>query len=131
MLEEIRRERTVELWGECFRFDDLKRWGIAEHSLNQDVCSIVVGGASYETEFKVASKVNPSVDSATSKYVVKNYTSTGGVVQETITKTGKGDLKAILLDAAANRNFKRMHYLYPVPLQEIQLNPNLVQNNEY
>jgi starch-binding outer membrane protein, SusD/RagB family len=124
MLEEIRRERTVELYSECFRFDDLKRWGIAEHSLNQDVCGIVVGGVGYDTEFR---DINGN---ATSKYITKNY-ERNGVLQEAITKTGKGDQKAILLDPAANRNFKRMHYLYPVPLQEIQLNPNLVQNNEY
>lgn len=124
MLEEIRRERTVELYSECFRFDDLKRWAIAEHSLNQDVCGIVVGGVGYDTEFR---DINGN---ATSKYITKNY-ERNGVLQEATTKTGKGDLKAILLDPAANRNFKRMHYLYPVPLQEIQLNPNLVQNNEY
>jgi hypothetical protein len=132
MLEEIRRERTVELWGECTRFDDLKRWGIAERSLNQDICSIVVGGATYTTEFKTASLEHPSADSViAAKYIVKNYTPSNGVIMETVTKTGDGDLKAILLDPAANRNFKRKHYLYPVPLQEIQLNPNLVQNNEY
>ena len=132
MQEEIRRERTVELWGECFRFDDLKRWGIAERSLNQDVCSIVVGGASYTTEFKTASQEHPGTDSViAAKYIVKNYTSADNVVMETVTQTGDGEQKAILLDRAVNRNFKRMNYLYPVPLQEIQLNPNLVQNNDY
>jgi hypothetical protein len=124
MLEEIRRERTVELYGECFRFDDLKRWGIAEYSLNQDVCGMVVGGKGYETDFR---KIDGDT---TSRYVIRNYI-VNGVLQETIAKTGKGDLNVILLDAAAKRNFKRKHYLYPVPLREIQLNPNLVQNNDY
>jgi hypothetical protein len=128
MLDEIRRERTVELFGECFRYDDLKRWGIAEHQLNQDVCGMVVGGASYETEFKV-SKKNVAEDSVTSKYIVENYLK-GGIAETTVT-TGKGDLKAILIDPAANRHFKRMHYLYPVPTRQIQLNPNLIQNNDY
>jgi starch-binding outer membrane protein, SusD/RagB family len=127
MLDEIRRERTVELFGECFRYDDLKRWGIAEHQLNQDICGMVVGGASYETEFKV-SKKNVAEDSVTSKYIVENYVNGGG---ETTVATGKGDLKVIVIDRAANRNFKRMHYLYPVPMRQIQLNPNLVQNNDY
>ncbi|WP_205508886.1 RagB/SusD family nutrient uptake outer membrane protein [Longitalea arenae] len=129
MLDEIRRERTVELYGECFRYDDLKRWGIAERQLNQDVCGMIVGGASYETDFKVSSKVNPGVDSTTSLYIQKNYENGG--VAETSVPTKFGDLKAILLDAGSNRNFKRMHYLYPIPLRQIQLNPNLVQNNEY
>jgi starch-binding outer membrane protein, SusD/RagB family len=129
MLEEIRRERTVELFGECTRYDDLKRWGIAEYSLNQEICGMVVGGASYKTDFKVPSKIDPSQDSITSKYIPKNYEKSG--VSETTVNTPKGDLKAILIDAAANRNFKRKHYLYPLPLRQIQLNPNLVQNNEY
>jgi hypothetical protein len=120
MLEEIRRERTVELYGENFRFDDLKRWGIAEHELNQNVCGMVVGDANYTTEFRDAS------GNATSKYVPQKYP-----YQETTITTGAGDLKVILLDRTENRNFKRMHYLYPIPLKQIQLNPNLVQNNDY
>jgi starch-binding outer membrane protein, SusD/RagB family len=122
MLEEIRRERTVELFGECTRYDDLKRWGIAEYSLNQEICGMVVG-ATYATDFKDASG-NP-----TTLYTPKNYEKGG--VSETTVSTPAGDVKAILIDAAANRNFKRKHYLYPIPLRQIQLNPNLVQNNEY
>lgn len=122
MLEEIRRERTVELFGECTRYDDLKRWGIAEHSLNQEICGMVVG-ATYATDFKDASG-NP-----TSLYTPKNYEKSG--VSETTVSTPAGDVKAILIDAATNRNFKRKHYLYPIPLRQIQLNSNLVQNNEY
>jgi hypothetical protein len=40
-------------------------------------------------------------------------------------------LKVILLDRAEDRNFKRTHYLLPIPLRQIQLNTNLVQNNGY
>jgi starch-binding outer membrane protein, SusD/RagB family len=120
MLEEIRRERTIELYGENFRFDDLKRWGIAEHELNQNMCGMVVGDATYTTDFRDAS------GKATSKYIPQKYP-----YQETTAATGAGNLKVILLDIAENRNFKRMHYLLPIPLKQIQLNPNLVQNNEY
>lgn len=120
MLEEIRRERTVELYGENFRFDDLKRWGIAEHELNQNVCGMVVGDALYTTDFRDAG------GNATSKYIPQKYP-----YQETIATTGKGSLKVILIDRSENRNFKRMHYLLPIPLKQIQLNQNLVQNNDY
>ncbi|OQP53542.1 RagB/SusD family nutrient uptake outer membrane protein [Niastella populi] len=123
MLEEIRRERTVELFGECTRFDDLKRWGIAEYSLNQHICGMVVGDASYPTEFRDAA------GNATALYIPRNYEKGG--VSETVVNTPAGDVKAILIDASANRNFKRKHYLYPLPLRQIRLNPNLVQNNEY
>jgi hypothetical protein len=120
MLNEIRRERTLELYGENTRFDDLKRWGIAEQELNQNICGMVVGDAAYPTEFRDAS------GNATAKYQPAKY-----VNGETTVVTGKGNLKCIVIDAAVNRNFKRMHYLFPVPLKQIQLNPNLVQNNGY
>jgi hypothetical protein len=120
MLEEIRRERTIELYGENFRFDDLKRWGVAEYQLNQNMCGMVVGDAFYTTEFRDAS------GNATSKYLPNKYP-----YLETTATTGKGDLKVILIDMAENRNFKRMHYLLPIPLKQIQLNQNLVQNNYY
>lgn len=120
ILNEIRRERALELFGENNRFDDLKRWGIAETSLNQALCGMVVGDASYPTDFRDAS------GNATSKYLPNLY-----VYGETSVATGKGNLKAIVIDAAANRNFKRMHYLFPIPLNQLQLNPKLVQNNGY
>ncbi|OQP61213.1 hypothetical protein A3860_05740 [Niastella vici] len=120
MLTEIRRERTLELYGENARFDDLKRWGIAEQELNQNICGMVVGDASYPTEFRDAS------GNATSKYQPAKY-----VNGEATVATGKGNLKCIVIDAAVNRNFKRMHYLFPIPLKQIQLNKNLVQNNGY
>jgi len=120
MLNEIRRERALELFGEDNRFDDLKRWGIAEQELNQNLCGMVVGGASYPTEFRTVS------GTATSLYLPNAY-----VNGEVSVATGKGNLNCIVIDAVANRNFKRMHYLFPLPLKQIQLNPNLVQNNSY
>jgi hypothetical protein len=120
ILDEIRRERAVELFSENTRFDDLKRWGIAEHELNQNVCGMVVGGAGYPTEFRTAT------GDSTSLYDPGVY-----VNRETTVATGKGNLKVILLDRAEDRNFKRTHYLLPIPLRQIQLNTNLVQNNGY
>jgi hypothetical protein len=120
ILNEIRRERALELFGENNRFDDLKRWGIAETALNQPLVGMVVGDASYPTDFRDAS------GNATSKYMPNSY-----VYGETTVATGKGNLKAIVIDGASNRNFKRMHYLYPIPLKQIQLNHSLVQNNGY
>lgn len=37
MLEEIRRERNVELALEGFRYPDLIRWKLAENALTQDI----------------------------------------------------------------------------------------------
>ncbi|GAB3276897.1 RagB/SusD family nutrient uptake outer membrane protein [Larkinella harenae] len=46
---EIRRERTVELCLEGFRYDDLRRWKTAETEMPQDVKGIKITGTSWAT----------------------------------------------------------------------------------
>lgn len=46
---EIRRERTVELCLEGFRYDDLRRWKTAETEMPQDVKGIKLTGTSWAT----------------------------------------------------------------------------------
>ncbi len=120
ILHEIRRERALELYAENNRFDDLKRWGIAEQELNEDVCGYVVGGASYPTEFKDAS------GQATDKYDPSKYLNGEKEVQ-----TGVGMLDALVISPSENRNFQRENYLYPIPTSQINLNRKLTQNPGY
>jgi len=47
MRNEIRRERTVELTLEGFRYDDLRRWKTAETELPQDVKGIKITGSDW------------------------------------------------------------------------------------
>lgn len=47
--EEIRRERTIELALEGFRYDDLRRWKTAETELPQDVKGIKIKGTDWQT----------------------------------------------------------------------------------
>ncbi len=49
MREEIRAERTVELFMEGFRIDDLKRWKTAEDEMPQDLLGIKYDGTWYES----------------------------------------------------------------------------------
>lgn len=49
MRTEIRRERTVELALEGFRYDDLRRWKTAETELPQDVKGIKIKGTDWQT----------------------------------------------------------------------------------
>ncbi|HWK05036.1 MAG TPA: RagB/SusD family nutrient uptake outer membrane protein [Puia sp.] len=117
MLDEIRRERTLELYHEGFRYDDLKRWGIAETALNASACGEVVGDASYTTEFRDAT------GAATSLYTPSVY-----VWGEEAVTTAAGTLNCIVIDSKANHHFAKKDYLYPIPQGQINLNPNLKQN---
>ncbi|MDP9081075.1 MAG: RagB/SusD family nutrient uptake outer membrane protein [Bacteroidota bacterium] len=49
MRTEIRRERTVELALEGFRYDDLRRWKTAETELAEDVKGIKIKGTTWQT----------------------------------------------------------------------------------
>ena len=120
MLEEIRRERAVELYREGKRFDDLKRWGILEESLNPSRLGRVVGSASYQTEFKDASG-NP-----TERYAANTY-----VWGEEAVETPEGVLNCVVVDSHLNHTVESKHYLFPIPLSQVILNDNLLQNPGY
>lgn len=120
MKEEIRRERAVELYREGKRFDDLKRWGILEASLNPSRLGRVVGDASYTTDFKDASG-NP-----TSAYVPNSY-----VFGEEAVETPEGVLKCVVVDSRLNHTVAKKHYLYPIPQSQRLLNDKLLQNPGY
>jgi len=51
MLEEIRAERTVELFMEGFRIDDLKRWKTAETEMPQDLLGVKMTGTWFGTNW--------------------------------------------------------------------------------
>lgn len=120
MKEEIRRERAVELYREGKRFDDLKRWGILEESLNASRLGRVVGDESYLTDFKDADG-NP-----TSAYDANSY-----VWGEEEVETPHGPLKCVVVSSSVNHSVTAKHYLYPIPMTQMTLNENLLQNPGY
>lgn len=120
MKQEIRRERAVELYREGKRFDDLKRWGILEESLNPSRLGRVVGSASYTTPFKDASG-NPTAAYAANTYVFG---------EETV-QTPKGLLNCVVIDSKLNHSVAKKHYLYPIPQSQMLLNNKLLQNPGY
>lgn len=123
-MTEIRRERTIELFMEGFRFDDLKRWGIAENELNMSRCGAVVGSADYPTAYVDAT------GNATSLYQ-RNIYPFGEEDVEITTVNGTRKYRCVVLDGASGFQFSKQHYLWPIPQQEIDRNPNLVQNPGY
>ncbi|MBS1565754.1 MAG: RagB/SusD family nutrient uptake outer membrane protein [Bacteroidetes bacterium] len=120
MKQEIRRERAVELYREGKRFDDLKRWGILEASLNPSRLGMIVGDASYSTDFKDAS------GNATSLYKPGSY-----VWGEEAAATPAGTLKCVVVDSYKNHSVAKKHYLLPIPVTQIVLNNKLLQNPGY
>ena len=97
MREEIRRERTVELYNEGFRIDDLKRWNEAIVEMPKDILGIQWKGTEFETVWSNASSMARNED--------------GCLVME------------------SGRSWSSKNDLYPLPADQIQLNPNLGQNS--
>jgi len=95
MRDEIRRERTVELFLEGFRIDDLKRWKTAEKEMPEDQLGVKMTGTWFEN----------------------NWT---------------GQSRALNQDGCiimyGGRTWSDKNYLYPLPSDQRQLNPNLAQN---
>ena len=95
MREEIRRERTVELFLEGFRIDDLKRWKTAEIEMPQDQLGVKMTGTWFESNWSGQSR---------------SLNSDGCIVLYN------------------GRTWAQKNYLYPLPQDQRQLNPNLGQN---
>ena len=95
MREEIRRERTVELFLEGFRIDDLKRWKTAETEMPQDQLGVKITGTWYESNWTGQSRA---------------LNSDGCIVMYN------------------GRTWAQKNYLYPLPQDQRQLNPQLGQN---
>ncbi|MUH36467.1 RagB/SusD family nutrient uptake outer membrane protein [Zobellia amurskyensis] len=113
ILDEIRRERTIELYAEgATRFNDLKRWGIAEEELNETIFGAVVEGTVWETD--------------TDLYDPSLY----GFPEE-VASTGVGARRAVVVQPSSIRNFSIDNYLFPLPTNEIGLNESLLQNPGY
>ncbi len=62
MRTEIRRERTIELYLEGFRVDDLKRWKTAETEMPMNILGAKWKGTTWETDWLVNGKAPYSVD---------------------------------------------------------------------
>jgi hypothetical protein len=104
VLWEIRRERMIELMGEGFGFDDVRRWKKADWYINKQP----YGQWSTRTVFS-----NPFLDLGTK---LANSTMTEGYI-------------FLYNDAiASGKGWQDKYYLYQVPTNEIAINPSLTQN---
>lgn len=97
-LWEIRRERAVELIGEGFRFDDLRRWKKMEYTTERKLGRYITKGVDVPEN----NNTIPILDGAKAGYI--DY-------------FGQPPLP-----------FPEYYYLYPIPSDQIVLNPQLIQN---
>ena len=102
MLDEIRRERTVELAFEGYRRDDLRRWKTAETVLPQALKGVKFIGTEYQQRY-------PDLQ-----------------VGSDIQVDGNG---FIVAEPSGARTFLPKHYLDPLPLQQIQLSKGTLTQN--
>ena len=96
MREEIRRERTIELYNEGFRVDDLKRWNTAIVEMPKPILGVKWTGTDFATSWAGASNMAKDSD--------------GCLILEN------------------SRRWGSKNDLYPLPVDQCQLNPNVGQN---
>lgn len=100
MLEEIRNERTVELAFEGFRYNDLRRWKQAENKLPVHLLGVKYTNTEYEN--------SPPNNNKTLNIDFDGF---------------------VIVDDEERRSWDDKLYLFPVPVEQIKLNPNLLPQN--
>ncbi|MCL5128554.1 RagB/SusD family nutrient uptake outer membrane protein [Algibacter sp. L4_22] len=111
MLEEIRRERTVELYMEDNNhWNDIRRWNTAVDLLNADIVGYVIEGTEYDTDINL---FDPSI-------AIYGF--------DDDYPSGVGPVKALIIDSKENRPFNLKNYLWPLPINETVINTSLKQN---
>ena len=112
MREEIRRERTVELLDEGFRYDDIIRWKIAELVLPANLV-----GAKY-----VESETNKEYENLKNRLTDANGMLNGVFVYP--------EPNMYVIEMKGDRRFDpKKDYLYPIPVNEIALTENAIEQN--
>lgn len=105
---EIRRERTVELALENFRYDDLRRWKTAEIELPKDILGVKIKGSNWSDPIYIDGADKNIYSSSDWQHRTNNE---GFIIVE------------------SKRKFNsEKHYWRPIPTKEILLNPKLKQN---
>lgn len=102
LLDEIRRERRIELAGEGFRFDDLQRWKAGPLVNNKETILGLKLTPALRAQYPAGQVNSIQVDA---NFYIRVYTN------------------------ITNRAWNDKMYLYPVPTNELTLNPALLPQN--
>ena len=107
LIREIRRERRIELFGEGYRYDDLRRWACGKRL---DASVVVRAGIIPDASLYTTEQIND--------------------MKEELGLTTEGALDIYGKRVKTQAVFEEpKHYLLSIPINEISINPNLAPNN--
>jgi hypothetical protein len=128
VLLEIRRERGIELVLEGFRYDDLKRWKAGKLLENQYDGMYV---PAMDTMYDLNEDGKPDADFVTKVPSTKVKGVSYFIIDNVQTRLSEGTKGNLILMSNLDRSYEDYKYLYPIPYDEIVLNPNLKQNPDW
>lgn len=114
VLWEIRRERMVELMGEGFGFQDIRRWKRGAWFINRTQMGVYVNKANYR---------NAKGEIVPAWQKLKLVDRDGNEVEG-----NEGYLQRFDNPVKLGKGWKDQYYLFPIPLNDLSLNDNLNQN---
>lgn len=121
---EIRRERRIEMFNEGLRWDDLMRWKEGK-KIEQPLLGIYFPSLG-SFDFNNDGKTDVYLHNGNASGAPAGTSSIINVTQKALTNGTSGNffpLKGITITFDENKD-----YLYPIPSEDITLNPKLVQN---
>lgn len=118
VLWEIRRERLIELMGESFSFEDVRRWKKADWYVNKQHYGAYVENAT-------AQGINSISLGETG--ILKQGGTTEATASDLAAQGNAGHLYFYQDPASAGKGWLEKYYLTPIPSGEILLNENLEQ----
>jgi len=124
-LMEVRRERGIELAVEGFRYDDLKRWKAAK-LLEKPYDGLYVPAKDQLIDLNEDGK--PDVAFVDKIPATKVAGVVYFVLDNSSSKLSQGNKGNLIWLSNIPKMYPDKNYLYPIPANEIILNPNLKQN---
>ena len=119
---EIRRERRIEMVNEGLRWGDLMRWKEGK-IVEQPIRGIYFSGLGAH-DFNNDGKADVYVHDGDASGAPEGVTATININERPLTNGASGNLQ--LFDEGSFEEPK--DYYYPIPLEDLELNPNLEQN---
>lgn len=123
VLWEIRRERLIELMGESFSWEDVRRWKKADYFVNKQPYGIYLDD--------VAATFNNGKATTGGTGILNPNTKSEATEAELAAMNNSGHLYYYLDPKLAGKGWLDKYYLLPIPSDELLLNKNLEQQEEW